>query len=57
MHRGGPLGEGELDGKVVTSPWHGWRYDVTSGVNQIDPAVVVEKFEVKMEGDDLCVAA
>lgn len=57
LHRGGPLGEGELDGKVVTCPWHGWRYDVTSGVNQINPAVVVEKFEVKIEGDDLFVAA
>jgi len=24
-HRGGPLGEGELDGEVVTCPWHGWK--------------------------------
>src|SRR5206468_1919757 len=24
-HRGGPLGEGELDGCVVTCPWHAWR--------------------------------
>src|SRR5207244_2698616 len=22
-HRGGPLGEGDLDGAVVTCPWHG----------------------------------
>lgn len=24
-HRGGPLGEGELSGSVVTCPWHGWQ--------------------------------
>src|SRR5215212_858646 len=24
-HRGGPLGEGERDGNVVTCPWHGSR--------------------------------
>ena len=30
-HRGGPLGEGELEGAVVTCPWHGWEFDVTTG--------------------------
>lgn len=56
MHRGGPLGEGELEGKIVNCPWHGWRYDVTTGVNEMNPSVVVEKFAVKVEGDDLLVA-
>jgi nitrite reductase (NADH) small subunit len=27
-HRGGPLGEGELNGQVVTCPWHAWSFDV-----------------------------
>src|SRR5260370_14026527 len=31
LHRGGPLGEGLLEGKVVTCPWHGWQFDVTTG--------------------------
>jgi len=56
LHRGGPLGEGELDGKVVTCPWHGWRYDVTTGSNDMNPSVTVEKFQVKVEGDDILVA-
>ena len=30
LHRGGPLGEGELKGKIVTCPWHGWQYDATT---------------------------
>jgi nitrite reductase/ring-hydroxylating ferredoxin subunit len=30
-HVGGPLGEGRLSGSVVTCPWHGSRFDVTTG--------------------------
>lgn len=30
-HRGGPLSEGDLDGKEVTCPWHGAVFDVTTG--------------------------
>ncbi|MCK6445863.1 MAG: Rieske (2Fe-2S) protein [Planctomycetes bacterium] len=30
-HLDGPLFEGSLAGNVITCPWHGWRYDVTSG--------------------------
>ena len=26
-HRGGPVGEGELEGNVITCPWHGWSFD------------------------------
>ena len=32
-HNGGPLGRGQLDGAVLTCPWHGWRWSVTSGAN------------------------
>jgi nitrite reductase/ring-hydroxylating ferredoxin subunit len=38
-HRGGPLGEGDLEGKVVLCPWHAWRWDVTTGANVNNPAV------------------
>jgi nitrite reductase/ring-hydroxylating ferredoxin subunit len=30
-HAGGPLAEGRLQGRVVTCPWHGSRWDVGSG--------------------------
>ena len=32
-HAGLPLGEGDLTGKVLTCPFHGYAYDVTSGKN------------------------
>ncbi len=55
LHRGGPLGQGELDGKVVTCPWHGWQYDVTSGKVTANPAVGVESYAVEVRGEDIFV--
>lgn len=56
LHRGGPLGDGILDGNVVTCPWHGWTYDVTTGVSVINPNVAVKCFKVMVEGSDVNVA-
>jgi len=55
-HRGGPLGEGSLAGATVTCPWHGWEYDVTSGECTADRSVKVQKFDVKVEGEDILVS-
>ena len=52
-HRGGPLGEGELEGSVVTCPWHGWQYDVTTGVCVANPAAKVVRYEVQVDGIDV----
>ena len=54
-HRGGPLAEGEIDGTTVICPWHGWRYNVTTGENELLPALPTEKYEVKVEGEDILV--
>jgi nitrite reductase (NADH) small subunit len=55
LHRGGPLGQGELSGKRVTCPWHGWEYDVTTGEVALNPAVGVETYKVEIRGDDVYV--
>ena len=55
-HRGGPLGEGSLSGTAVTCPWHGWEYDVTTGECAMDQSIKVQKFDVKVEGDDILVS-
>jgi nitrite reductase (NADH) small subunit len=55
LHRGGPLGTGEMHGKVVTCPWHGWQYDVTSGKLTMNPAVGVQCYAVEVRGDDIFV--
>ena len=55
-HRGGPLGEGSLSSTTVTCPWHGWEYDVTTGECAMDRSIKVQKFDVKVEGDDILVS-
>lgn len=54
-HVGGPLGEGDLDGNVVSCPWHGWTFDVMTGNCLIRPGVKLATYEVKTEGDDILV--
>ncbi|MFO1519024.1 MAG: Rieske 2Fe-2S domain-containing protein [bacterium] len=54
-HRGGPLGEGELDGCLVTCPWHAWQFDVKAGCNADNPEEKIVKYNVKVEGDDVLV--
>lgn len=53
LHRGGPLGEGNLKGRSVSCPWHGWEYDVTTGASSVNPSVKVATYPVRVEGDDV----
>lgn len=56
LHLGGPLGEGRLEGCVVSCPWHGWQYDVRTGENEFDRALALETFPVVVEDGDVKVA-
>ena len=53
LHRGGPVGEGFLDGAVVTCPWHGWQYDVKTGQNLSNPSATLRTYRIVVEGDDV----
>ncbi len=46
-HQGGPLGTGRLCGTVLTCPWHGWQFDVTTGAHGISPTVRQEVHDVE----------
>ncbi|RCS55986.1 Rieske (2Fe-2S) protein [Bremerella cremea] len=48
-HQGGPLGQGQLCDKIVTCPWHGWQYDVTTGKHELS-SIHLDCFAVKVEG-------
>ena len=52
-HAGGPLGGGCLTGTVVTCPWHGWQFDVTTGRHQLTPRIQQQRFDVIEDGDML----
>lgn len=53
VHRGGPLGEGELEGEEVTCPWHAWRYNVKTGACTTNPSACVKAYPVTVEGADV----
>src|SRR5687768_13641693 len=49
IHRGGPLGQGALDGPVVLCPWHAWSWDVTTGENTANRELRIPTYAVKVE--------
>ncbi len=55
-HRGGPLGEGFLEGDAVTCPWHGWRFNVTNGANIVMPNISVKAYKVKVENNEVLIS-
>ncbi len=54
-HRGGPLAEGTLTGSVVACPWHGWTFDVRTGLPDHPGGHSVAAYEVKVEGTSVYV--
>jgi len=56
LHLHGPLGDGRLEGCVLTCPWHGWQYDVRTGENEFDGAIALATYEVRVEDGDVRVA-
>lgn len=55
LHRGGPLGQGSLQGPLVICPWHGWTFDVTSGKVSPNQTAGVACYPVELRGDDIYV--
>ena len=50
-HSTGPLAEGRLFGTIITCPWHGSQFDVTTGQHCGGPAVTaVTTYPVRVEG-------
>jgi nitrite reductase/ring-hydroxylating ferredoxin subunit len=57
-HRGGPLSEGEIDGQEVTCPWHGARFNLTTGAHLCPPANRgVIAYKVQVVGDEVQIDA
>ena len=51
LHRGGPLGQGMIEGRTVLCPWHAWAWDVATGENAANPELKIPTYEVKVEED------
>jgi nitrite reductase/ring-hydroxylating ferredoxin subunit len=46
-HQGGPLAQGTVSGGCVTCPWHGWQYELASGIQTINRQPLQQVFAVR----------
>src|ERR1700722_18108821 len=54
-HNGGPLGQGALEGSLVTCPWHAWQFDSATGACAFSDEVRVRVFRVRVEAGEILV--
>lgn len=53
LHRGGPVCTGTLEERVLTCPWHGFQYDVTTGELLVDPSARLDSYPVVIENEEV----
>lgn len=56
-HQGGPLDEGELDGRKVICPWHGWMFNLEDGTAVMNPNIRIPTYPVKVENGQIFLQA
>jgi nitrite reductase (NADH) small subunit len=56
LHQGGPLGDGMLEGEIVSCPWHMWEYNVCTGEKVGAASLKLATYPVEVEGADIKVA-
>jgi nitrite reductase (NADH) small subunit len=55
LHRGGPLGQGMIEGNKLVCPWHGWQWDPKTGEAAHNPSAKVAVYPLKVENGDVLV--
>jgi nitrite reductase (NADH) small subunit len=55
LHRGGPLGQGMIEGGKVVCPWHGWQWDPKTGEAAQNSSAKVVIYPLKIENGDVLV--
>ncbi len=56
-HISGPLNEGELEGEVLTCPWHGAQFNVRTGKVLRGPARQdILTYPVRVEGNSILIS-
>lgn len=55
LHRGGPLGQGTVEGDKIACPWHGWQWDPKTGEAGHNPNAKLKVYPLKIENDDVMV--
>ena len=55
-HAGLPLGDGPVEGKVLTCPYHGYAYNLETGKNvDFEGDVPLKRYPIRIENDRVMV--
>ncbi len=54
-HQGGPLGQGAMEGPLVTCPYHAWQFDSATGACDFNDAIRVPTYPVRVEAGEIFV--
>lgn len=46
-HQGGPIAEGIVEHGCVTCPWHGWQYELATGIQTINRQPLQQTFATR----------
>ena len=52
-HQGGPIAEGNVEAGCVTCPWHGWQYELATGIQTINRQPLQSTYEIRERGGRL----
>lgn len=55
LHRGGPLGQGMIEGSKVVCPWHGWAWDTKTGETPQSSGMKAAVYPLKIENGDVLI--
>ena len=53
LHRGGPVCTGSIDGEIITCPWHGYTYEVTTGTLTLDRSTGLQSYPVEIRDGEV----
>lgn len=46
-HQGGPIAKGRVENGCVTCPWHGWQYDLATGIQTMNQQPLMQTYDVR----------
>ena len=55
LHRGGPLGQGVIEGDKVVCPWHGWQWNPQTGEAAHNQAAKVAVYAIRIENGEVMI--
>jgi nitrite reductase (NADH) small subunit len=54
-HAGGPLGQGAMEGSLVTCPFHAWQFESATGACDFNETICVPTYPVRVENGEIFV--